>query len=332
MFERHHLIHYDFSSMSNYSASELIDSKLSADIMPVDDKDFDTDRLSRPMENADFNLSGFADVLPFFPQPSEDFSRYMYVQSFSYMESNSSYYTSRSNYESYLLCYTHAGCGSLNYGEHDYTLTEGGLFIINCMHAHSYRTNGDKWMHSDLHVSGDFLSILYDEFIEDNGGICIKRNIGDAYLKELDKLLEIIRTPSKHRGMMISNQIENLIVSVINADTRTISSRNDMHQIIEYLVQYIQHHYNENLSLDFLSRFSGISKYYLSRIFHDYTGFSPNEYIIQIRMEHSRFLLTNTQLPIKTICQMVGLENEAYFSRLFKSRNGVSPGEFRNTH
>ncbi len=332
MFERHHLIHYDLSSISDHLANGLIDPELSAAIMPIDDGNFDTDRLSRPMKNADFNLSGFADVLPFFPQPSEDFEHFMYVQSFSYMESNGNYYTNRSNYESYLLCYTHAGYGLLNYGGREYTLSPGDLFIINCLNAHSYRTKDDKWMHSDLHLSGTFLSILYDTFIEDNGGICIKRNIGDAYLNELDKLLEIARTPSKHKGLMISNQIENLIVTLINTNTHTNMPKNDMNEVIEYLVQYILHHYNDDLDLDFLSRFSGISKYYLSRVFHEYTGFSPNEYIIQTRMEHSRFLLTNTDLPIKRIGQMVGLENEAYFSRLFKSRNGVSPINYRNTH
>ncbi|MBE5897789.1 MAG: helix-turn-helix domain-containing protein [Lachnospiraceae bacterium] len=330
MFEKHHLIHYDLNRITCDNSKQILQPDLQDATALLPDYDFDTEQINRVFETADFDLSGFADVLPFYPQTKEEQKKYLYIQSFSYMESKKNYFTKRSDYHSFLLCYTHDGEGELVYQEQLYKLHEGDLFIIDCTKKHSYHTKGIHWAHSDLHISGDYLSVLYEEFLNENHGLCIKENIGQIYLSNLEELLEAARHQGKHRGLLISHQIEKLFISLITAEEiQNPPFAMEMEQIVSYLVQYIQHHYQENLTLDYLADFSGISKYHLSRLFHQYTGFSPNEYIIQTRLDHARFLLINTKLSIKQIGAMVGIENEAYFSRLFKKRHDITPGSYR---
>lgn len=78
-----------------------------------------------------------------------------------------------------------------------------------------------------------------------------------------------------------------------------------------------------------MAEFSNISKYHLCRLFQKHLGFSPNEYLIQLRLENAKKLLLNTSLPANKITSMVGIADENYFYRLFKNRVGISVREFR---
>lgn len=73
-----------------------------------------------------------------------------------------------------------------------------------------------------------------------------------------------------------------------------------------------------------------ISLGHLSRTFKEFTGYSPAEYLQNTRMYHSVRLLTCSDMSIKEICRTVGYRDINNFTRQFKKRFGVSPGQFRN--
>jgi len=65
------------------------------------------------------------------------------------------------------------------------------------------------------------------------------------------------------------------------------------------------------------------------REFKRYTGFSPVQYQIQLRIQKSKNLLSTTNLPVKEIAHQLGFDSNNYFSRIFKQKAGVTPVEFR---
>lgn len=66
------------------------------------------------------------------------------------------------------------------------------------------------------------------------------------------------------------------------------------------------------------------------RIFKEYTGFAPAQYIQEVRLNRIKELLTNTTLPIKEIADECGLENYDYFFTLFRRLTGMTPSDYRN--
>ena len=72
-----------------------------------------------------------------------------------------------------------------------------------------------------------------------------------------------------------------------------------------------------------------MSQDYVSRIYRQATGMQLSEYITQVRMEEARRLLKTTTDPIGEIACKVGYFNVAYFSRVFRIRNGETPQEYR---
>lgn len=65
------------------------------------------------------------------------------------------------------------------------------------------------------------------------------------------------------------------------------------------------------------------------KIFKQYTGFSPAQYIQDIRMNKVKEILTNTDLLVKTISEMQGFDNYEYFLTAFKANTGITPSEYR---
>ncbi len=95
------------------------------------------------------------------------------------------------------------------------------------------------------------------------------------------------------------------------------------------LIGYMGQHYPERITLESLSRVVFVSANYLATIFREYTGRSPIDYLIQIRLDEACRLLRLPERAIGDITKMVGYEDPAYFSRLFRRHIGISPLGYR---
>ena len=74
---------------------------------------------------------------------------------------------------------------------------------------------------------------------------------------------------------------------------------------------------------------AGISENYLSRLVKQSTGRSVGAWIDIVRIQRAKRLLASTDYPIIDIAASVGVEDQSYFSRLFKKETGMTPSAFR---
>ena len=88
----------------------------------------------------------------------------------------------------------------------------------------------------------------------------------------------------------------------------------------------------KNLSLDEISEELYLSKYYLCRIFKEYTGFTITEYINTYRIKKATQLLENSNESISSISVILGFESVSYFERVFKKIMNVTPLKYKKTH
>lgn len=93
--------------------------------------------------------------------------------------------------------------------------------------------------------------------------------------------------------------------------------------------RYIDIHFKESLTLEQLSTEAHMNKYYLSHAFKREYGISPINYLISRRIDESKYLLTETDLSLSQIAQLLGFSSLSYFSQVFRKANGCSPMEFR---
>ena len=100
-------------------------------------------------------------------------------------------------------------------------------------------------------------------------------------------------------------------------------------QIVVKAKDYIQKNFQNDLSLDEVSRQLDLSMYYFSKLFKEETGNNFVEYMTNLRMEKAKELLQKDELSMKEICSAVGYSDPNYFSRIFKKNTGATPTEYR---
>lgn len=93
--------------------------------------------------------------------------------------------------------------------------------------------------------------------------------------------------------------------------------------------RYIDQHFKEPLNLDLLAGEAFVNKYYLAHAFKKEYGISPINYMLCRRIEESKYLLAETDLPLSQISQALGFSSPSYFSQSFRRSEGLSPTEYR---
>lgn len=96
------------------------------------------------------------------------------------------------------------------------------------------------------------------------------------------------------------------------------------------MLQYIDGHYAENITLEDAAERMGFSKFHFSRLFKEYTSFTFCDYINFRRIKAAESLLANPSIPITEVAMTAGFPSIPTFNRLFKSVKGCTPSEFRS--
>ena len=95
------------------------------------------------------------------------------------------------------------------------------------------------------------------------------------------------------------------------------------------VIDYIEKHLSEPISLDELSGLLHFEKSYLTVRFKEIWGLSPMRYVNWLRIERAKVLLSTTDMSVTDIAREVGFASIHYFSRFFKEKENITPNEFR---
>lgn len=102
-------------------------------------------------------------------------------------------------------------------------------------------------------------------------------------------------------------------------------------QIIEKALQYIRNHYKEPLTLKDVAREVGLNSFYFAHLLKKETGITFQHYLTQVRIEEAKRLLQIQNMNnILEITLEVGYNDQSYFTKVFKKREGLTPGNYRH--
>jgi AraC family transcriptional regulator len=98
---------------------------------------------------------------------------------------------------------------------------------------------------------------------------------------------------------------------------------------LQQVIDYIQTHLNQDLSLAELASVIRISPTYFASLFKQAMGVSPHQYVIQQRVEQAKLMLSKTDLAIADIALQVGFSSQSHLTQQFKRVTGVTPKQVR---
>lgn len=142
---------------------------------------------------------------------------------------------------------------------------------------------------------------------------------GDSYVKNLVTLL------ANHYVQNYSNYVD--LRDSKAADSKLNQSKFSQRQV-DKVEHYIRKNIGENISIDDLADLLFCSKFYFLREFKKFTGLTPYQYLLGIRLELAKVALAQPKANIAAISHQFGFNDQSHFTRAFKGQYGKTPGQF----
>lgn len=99
--------------------------------------------------------------------------------------------------------------------------------------------------------------------------------------------------------------------------------------LIDSALAYIDEHFTVQISIPNLAANLHVSHTYLTKLFRQNIGTSPLKYINLKRIEYACALLSDTSLSCEAISEKIGMYDNAYFYKVFKTIKGITPSQYR---
>ena len=254
-----------------------------------------------------------------------------YCTEAGYFYGRSRFATARTDKESYLLFYTVAGAGLIEQGAQQIELPAGSALLLNCRTPQSYCTapGQQSWQHTWVHLDGAGVANLAETLLPQNRLTPVRvsawemQPLFDTIFAEWDRGTVAAQIET---GLTLHRMLALMAARLLAGD----ASRSNR-ALIEQATGYIRAHYAEPLSLDALLAQTPVSKSWFLRLFRQYTGTTPYNFLLSTRITRAKELLVLTAFAVSEVAHQVGFGDESNFSTRFTAMVGQSPQQYRKS-
>lgn len=239
--------------------------------------------------------------------------------------------TARTDKESYILFYTVAGAGLIEQDAQQVELPAGSALLLNCRTPQSYCTapGQESWQHYWVHLDGAGVANMAETLLPQNRLTPVRvsgwemQPLFESIFAEWDRGTVAAQIET---GLTLHRMLALMAARLLAGD----ASRSNR-ALIEQATGYIRAHYAEPLSLDALLAQTPVSKSWFLRLFRQYTGTTPYNFLLSTRITRAKELLVLTDFAVSEIAHQVGFGDESNFSTRFTAMVGQSPQQYRKS-
>ncbi|MCY1661107.1 helix-turn-helix domain-containing protein [Chryseobacterium sp. SL1] len=145
-----------------------------------------------------------------------------------------------------------------------------------------------------------------------------------------NNIMRIAMDDNSQKDIMADFALKELLIRLMQTQARSMVEKNIVKNKsrIGFAVDYIKKNLHQKLSIDSIAKMAYVSKSNFFKMFKDELGTSPNEFILQEKINRAKELLAN-QNSIKETAYQTGFSDANYFTRVFKQLVGVTPKSYQ---
>lgn len=242
------------------------------------------------------------------------------------------------------IYYFHGGKANYLIGDKIFVLSPGDLILMHGMTLHSPNVdNSIPYKRTIVHFDPAYIKLfselpwsvdMLQPFYElKNHRIHVQ---GEKRL-EVEALLARMCKHSSEEGKMAGDRLVVafldllLLVSEMCQMTDTPSGLpSDKERHAQKIIDFIEENYQEDIHLEQLEDKLHLNKYYLSKLFKEVTGATIFDYLYHRRINQAKIhFLLESNMTVTEVCYKVGFKHPSHFTRMFKSRVGCTPEQYR---
>ncbi len=254
----------------------------------------------------------------------------LYLQEIGSLQAVRPHTSNRSNLASYLFFMVEAGSGTLAHRGAVHELHAGDCVFLDCKLPYAHSVGEDLWTLKWCHFFGPGMSGIYAKYLERGGRPVFHPPAFAEFVKRWQQLYDTAASADYIRDMKINEGLSGLLTLLMQESwnpERQTGGRKEQNCL--KVKEYLDGHYTERLTLDMLAARFYLDKFYLTRCFKEEYGVTIGQYLTQLRITRAKQQLRFTDEKLETIGLSCGLGEAAYFSRIFKKVEGMSPSEYR---
>ena len=235
--------------------------------------------------------------------------------------------------DEYILHFICGGKGIFEVNGKTYHLRGGDFFLICPNTEVHYEADKDQpWDYIWVGFSG-IKAAAYLNY----AGLDQKHVIGQysntSYMLSYIQQMILARSGNPSNELKRTAALQQILAALIEEyslfSAETEDSVNTQQNYLDYALAYMDEHLSEQIHINDIANRIGIDRSYLTNIFKRTLGLSPQEYLLQYRMNRACTLLQKPDLKISAIARAVGYENALSFSKIFRKYKGMSPSSYR---
>jgi AraC-like DNA-binding protein len=158
----------------------------------------------------------------------------------------------------------------------------------------------------------------------------LRPNSPHLYADLLLKMIEGWLAPDSIRKLEVQALGTQLVYAIIRDHAKkTIEASPNQHQL-DWVDSYLSFHLAESISIDAMAKRAHLSPSRFRDVFRGRFGMPPHQYLISLRLQHAKELLTTTSNTMAAIAEYCGFSDVFHFAKTFKQHTGDTPGAYRN--
>lgn len=217
-----------------------------------------------------------------------------------------------------------------------YELSAGDILIINSEDIHMTQTHGEETQYLLLQISASQLQKFFSDVHLLRFDTLIPASADTAYTpgRFLMEMCTVFSDKKDGYPLLFSARLHELLYELYRHHSKWVPA--DIHSFgkqnisqITRIIDWIQAHYQESITLNDASAHLGFSREYFCRLFKKYTGQTFLEYVNDIRAMRFYDDLTHSDESITMLMERHGIRNYKVFLHTFRKLYGTTPQKIR---
>lgn len=265
---------------------------------------------------------------------SDQFLAWIYLQSENGIENVQKHW-----HRSLELSYIISGACQYEINGHVFIARAGDILLINSCDIHGCQTNykGPSEMVSII-FPYSFLKMVFPAFNDFRYSLTVGTDVYLALTAAFEEIYPIFKNRAENSlyQLKLNSFFYQILYELFTCCKSpkpvpgSIRSQKHIERCSEIL-DYIDNHYGENLSLESLAKEFSLSREHISRTFKSYMNTTFKKYLTSIRMHHAYQALVNSDLSILQIALDNGFSDARAFTSAFASYYGQTPLKYRKS-